>query len=198
MSDEELKHVWHQPSHQQKIQFNQNLLQMELEDKLAGIEKQIWQRDRREILSALAVIAFFGLFSFFTQSLQARIGCGIIIASCVWIVYTLKSAPRTTEEDRVALPLQAYLNAVRTSLLRQQALLTTVWYWYLLPPFIGIVVFISGLQASTYFQLIYYPALCLLYLAIYRLNKKAAGELQVYITRIDENLSRLQENGTRS
>lgn len=192
MTDEEMKKLWQQVSQKESIQLNQTQLLMNLQNKLSGIDKAVKHRDRLEILAAIIVILFFGSVLYFSSSLQARIGCGIIIASSIFIIYKLVAARQVDPVINVNESVKEHLLASRLKINTQARLLGSVLYWYIFPPYIGLVLLTTSSAGSLWFSIFYIPAVSIFFYFIYRLNKKAAHKLNPIIEQIDQAIEELE------
>ena len=99
-------------------------------------ERRIRQRNRREVLAGMLVILGFGAGLWRGPNLVARVGCALVMAGALFIIYRLR-----TRAVAGSIPLDAprahAVAAYRRELEVQRDLLRTVTSWYLLPFFPG-------------------------------------------------------------
>jgi hypothetical protein len=171
----------------------------ELHLKAQKFEKRIWWRNLREYVASAIVIAGFGWYISLFHSTMTRTGCVWIIAATLFAMYTLhKSGGARTMPAELA--FRTCVEFHRKELQRQRDLVRGVWWWGLLPLFLGLIVFSLGrLQeqalkepnASTHpgemvinFALgMIVPAL--IFAGIWWLNHRAANRLQRRIDGLD-------------
>src|SRR3954469_23473252 len=140
MNEDELKKLWQrqrlrnpEPSAAQFVSAIQN--------KMSGLRRILDARDLRELIGCAVVIIIFGYFYFNAYGEPIpRLGDLIVIGSAIFIgwklVYTRRSTPPAPPGASVVASLQAELNSVRA----QSRLLKSVFWWYLLPGLIGLLV----------------------------------------------------------
>jgi len=156
-------------------------------------ERRIRQRNRREILAGVLVILGFGVGLWRGPNLVARVGCALVMAGALFIIYRLR-----TRAVASPIPLDTHAHALaayRRELEVQRDLLRTVTSWYLLPLLPGVAVLTLG-QALALAQ----PAPPLLVLVSFllfgvltrQLNQRGARKLQ---DKIDELVTLEMQDG---
>jgi len=170
----------------------------QLRRKSQKLEKRVLWRNLQEYLASIIVIAAFGYYISLFHSTLVRIGCGLVIAGTLFVVYTLHKRGSA----RIAPADMAFLTCVdfhRHELERQRDLLLSVWSWYLLPFVPGMVVFLIGLFAMIMQQpnAAAHPGRVIAglsitaigcaaaFIAIWKLNQWAARKLQREIDVLD-------------
>ena len=116
--------------------------------KTRQFDRMIFRRNLRECAASLVVTAMFTFFAAHTRDPLQRAGYIIIAASGLWIIFFLirygrSSAPANPDQD-----LEAYQRALVERYDRQIRLLKSVKYWYLLPPWIGLLIGSAGVVLS--------------------------------------------------
>ena len=182
LSPDNLKSLWQN--------HNVEPVQMSLEQirlKAEGFQKKIRYRNLREYVAAAFVFAGFSYFMW--RFPVSRLGCGLILAGTVYVLYQLhtRGAAKTVPES---LALDTCLEFHRRELERQRDLVRDVWKWYLLP-------FVPGLLAVIAVPLLRqppekwigaWPVILLwaaMFYAIWRLNKRGANKLQRQIDELN-------------
>ena len=92
-----------------------------------------------ECIAAGAVVAIFGFAAVRAGDALVRAGCLVIAASAAWIIFFLLwygQGPRSVDPS---LNLSGYTKALADRYDYQIKLLKSVKYWYLLPPYLGLV-----------------------------------------------------------
>jgi hypothetical protein len=108
-------------------------------------DRRIAARNAIECVAAALVVGMFAWFAWKTPSGLEKVGAATVAASGVWIAYYILrfgSGPKALDPG---VSLNAYSQVLRTSYEQQIRLLRNVKYWYLLPPYAGILVGNIGL-----------------------------------------------------
>jgi hypothetical protein len=171
----------------------------ELRLKAQKFEKRISRRNLREYVASAIVIAGFGWYIWLFPSTLTRTGCVLIIAATLFAMYTLHKSggARTMPAD---LAFRSCVEFHRQELQRQRDLVRGVWWWALLPLFLGLIVFSLGrLQeqalmkpnASAHSGAIVINLVlgmvvpALMFVGLWWLNHRAANRLQLRINALD-------------
>lgn len=144
--EQELKNIWNNIGSVQEISIDITLLIKELNDKMKSLQKKIQIRDTTEILAAVFLIAVFGYNFYIIPILLMKISCLWLVLWSVYVIYKLVSTKNRLKPGDYHLPLLALLTKQKKVLTEQIDLLKTVPYWYVLPPFIGTVFFVLGIE----------------------------------------------------
>jgi hypothetical protein len=98
-----------------------------------------------ECIAAGVLVPMFAFASFHAPNVLMRAGAAVVSASGLWIIfYTLRygGATRPVEPDQ---SLAAFQQALLGKYKQQIRLLRNVKFWYLLPPYVGLLLLSSGL-----------------------------------------------------
>jgi hypothetical protein len=196
MNDDELKKIWRQQPLREPNASAEQLLSA-MQSKTSQLRRCLDARDLRELIGCVLIIIIFGIFYFAVYRTQiSRLGDLIVIGSTIFIAWKLIHARRTNPPAPVSATmvesLRAELNAVRT----QSRLLGSVFWWYLLPGFIGLVVATWGVGSDGYIIKI----ICtLMFIAvdgfIYWLNQRARATQLLPVEAQLESLLHSAETG---
>ena len=108
-------------------------------------DRKIKARDLRECLAAALVTAFFAFVAWRSPNALARAGNLMVAASGLWIVFYMlrygREAPSLAADRSLADFQQALLRKSE----HQIRLLKNVKYWYLLPPYVGLLLASAGI-----------------------------------------------------
>jgi hypothetical protein len=112
-----------------------------MQNRTTLLRRTLGARDLRELAACAVVIIIFGFFYFTLYSTPiSRLGDLIVIGGTIYIawklVYTRCTTPPAPPGATIVQSLQAELNSVRA----QSRLLNSVFWWYLLPGLIGLLV----------------------------------------------------------
>ena len=138
-----VKNIWQsQPGESMKISL------AELQRKAKKLESRVQWRNVREYAASAIVIVAFGYYIFKFHDPLIRLGCVLVVAGTLFMVYTLhqRGAAQTVPAE---MGLRPSLEFHRRELERQRDLLRSVWTWYLLPFVPGLSVFLVGLFRTT-------------------------------------------------
>jgi Flp pilus assembly protein TadB len=172
MDEDEVKRLWSNIA-TERIEINNDILIESLDDKLKKIERKVRRRDRREIFVCICLIPLFGWWVITVPPMLSKIGALIVVLACLLVVFKLVYARRVTVTEDIASEI-GHRVTVSLQLLKQQiTLLQTVLWWYLLPFFVGIILFYFGLVTSVLSKAIYSLIVAVAYGYIYYLNKRA-------------------------
>jgi hypothetical protein len=114
-----------------------------VEKRMRHFDRAILVRNLLECAAAVVVAALITQLAVRAHGLQ-RAGFIVIAASAVWIVYYLLRygrGPANADPDQ---DLNAFKRALLERYDRQIRLLKSVKYWYLLPPYIGLLIESAG------------------------------------------------------
>ncbi len=148
----------------------------ELRAKLANLRRTAARRDRREAVAAIVAAAIFGWVAFVAPRPLARVGAAIIAAGALFIIVWMRAAGGWNREPDVDLPVAEFFRGELRHLDRQYQLLRSVWWWYIGPNLVGVILFFFGGRLSLV------PTLGLVAVAVavagvvYWLNQVAARE----------------------
>ncbi|HAA14672.1 MAG TPA: hypothetical protein DCE41_24495 [Cytophagales bacterium] len=148
MKEDELLEIWGQSGQRGILKVDTDRLGNELEAKTMEMDRKIKLRDRREVVASYLGMVGFGAMAWYFPWPLTQVACLIAIGWFAYVVYRLRSTRKQGEPD-VSLPFREQLQA-RLAYVRQQArLLRTVFYWYVLPPYLMNVLFFLGIGDPT-------------------------------------------------
>jgi len=122
------------------------------EDVLRLVQKRTNRFDRAmlvrnwiECIAAGVVVATFVFFALRAEDALARTGAFVIAASATWIIFYLLRYGRGPRDVDPSLDLRGYTQALVHRYDHQIKLLKSVKYWYLLPPYLGLLLWSLGI-----------------------------------------------------
>lgn len=145
MLEDEMKNLWRKSSQQELIQFDVPKLKNEMKNRLNQIDRNIKARDNREIAAATLGIFVFGYFAFVIPFPVTKAACVFAVFVTAYIIYKFRSARKKLYPVDLSLPFRDQLEQQKMFLLKQKKLVSSAFYWYVLPPFLMNVVFILGI-----------------------------------------------------
>ena len=184
MTFDELQETWQSQQRGFKIKIDSNLLLKEIQRNKKHFEYTVLWRDLREIVAGFAVTIFFLYYG-----LKSNIWSLILLAFLCAGVVVFLIADRLVQKKKKPRFGDSLVDCIQSSLANvkhQVWLLKNVLWWYLLPPGIGIVIFVGsvvlkiiqnvrgkGLVDILVFLFAYLVGSFLLSLGVYYLNQWA-------------------------
>jgi xanthine/uracil permease len=189
MLENELSTIWLQSAAKEAVKFNQSELLADLNSQLKNFDKCLKKRDKREIIAASIVILIFCTGTILFTGIISKIGMLLCTLYGVVVIYVLRNVKKhkPVSYDQ---PVKDYLVMHREYLVKERNLLKNVIYWYLLPPFIGEVLFFIGQNMGTITLIISILIVFGINTYIYFLNK--AGVKKVFdplLLQIDKTIA---------
>ncbi|HET7275315.1 MAG TPA: hypothetical protein VFI91_09025 [Longimicrobiaceae bacterium] len=135
-------------------------------------DEEIHKRDRRELIAVIPVVILF-LFVFTSVPAMSKVGVVVILLSTAFVLWTLRGARRTRDEQSFQLPVTAVVREELTRVDRQIRLLTGVFWWYIAPLATGALLFVWGVTGPSWFMLGYAAFVVVVAMIIVRLNRTA-------------------------
>jgi Ca2+/Na+ antiporter len=150
--ENEIDSIWLSRAKEEVVKIDTTKLLSELDSQLKCFDRNIKKRNLREYIAATIVILVFGTGAFLIPVLLSKIGLTIVALYGIMVVLVLRNANKY-KPDNYSLPTSEYLVKHREYLVKERNLLKNVIFWYILPPFVGCVIFIIG-QNRTFPQMI--------------------------------------------
>lgn len=155
------------------------------------LRQVVRMRDRIETGVALVMLPLFGGLAVVARHDLSRAGAVIIAVACALIPLRL----RVARKDAVD-PGQPLVSQLRLELLQVEAqdrLLSTVFWWYLAPLGIGVILFVGG-AVSPFLAVLYGLVVVTFYGWLLHLNRRAvrtelhprATELRTWISNLEQ------------
>jgi hypothetical protein len=184
MDDDTLKQLWLNAD-QQKVEINMEKLIETINLKLSKMDKNIKRRDFQEIFLAAIFIPLFGWWMIASIPLLAKIGSAIIFVNCIIVILKLINARKVKVTEESTSQIKYHLTVSLQRVRNQIKLHSTIFWWYLLPFFCGVICFIYAYVKSIPANIIYTFIVALLYAFIWYGNKKAVRK---YMKPLEENI----------
>ena len=102
-------------------------------------------RNWMECIAAGVAVAIFGFSALRTGDSLVRAGCLVVAASAAWIIFFMLRYGRGPRSVDPSLDLSGYTRALANRYDYQIKLLRSVKYWYLLPPYLGLLLGTLGI-----------------------------------------------------
>ena len=210
MLEQELKNIWRNSSKAGRIKFETSRLMIDLNRKMNRFEKAIRFRDMREIGASILGIFLFGYFTYEIPFVLTKAASFFGMIWFAYVIYRFRAARKQKHPSNLSSTFREQLQNQKEYLLQQARLLDTVFYWYLLPPFIINVLFVIGLgdpkdygwsniiannllPISLFSKIGYLLFIAVLYAGILWLNKRTVKkDLKPVINDIERVLQQLE------
>ncbi len=193
MKDNSLKQLWQMSGCSMTVTLNNEALLVSLNKKIVQYERSILKRNIREITAAF-IVMIINIFYFIRIPFpMAKAGAAIIILSCIFISAKLVYANRI-KQTGIQNDIKSHLEYCLEKINKQIALLESVWLWYLLPFYAGVLVFYFAFPLSIINKIIFSVTVTVLYVIIYFINKRTSKRvLEPLKISIEEALLELNE-----
>ena len=173
MDEHVLKQLWLNSCNDLKVEINSEKLVQSITHKIKSLEKSLRRRDRREISIAAGMILLFGCLLIKRSHWMSKVGAAIIIAGCFLVIINLLLARRNWFKEDTSSVVNDYLWVSLQNVRKQIKLLDTLFWWYLLPFFVGAICIYYSFPVSFFSKAIYTLTIVALYVYIYYLNRSA-------------------------
>jgi hypothetical protein len=150
MPDEPLKLLWKEIRMPQNIRIDENQLIQNMETIMTDFNRKIRRRDYLEIGAALGVIFIFGRLAYNTIPWLAKTGAGVVVAGALLILFRILFSRSRKKEPPLSQDIRGGLLLLREKVAGQIRLLDSILYWYVLPLYAGLVLFVTGILADAY------------------------------------------------
>jgi membrane protein YdbS with pleckstrin-like domain len=135
----ELRDLWLNEAGCQPAKGGEEMLTLVIE-KTRTFDRQIAVRNALECMAAAFVVGLFAWFAWTAPNAIMRAGMAIVAFSGVWIAFYILRYGGGPGRLDPGMDLSAYNRLLAESYDQQIRLLRRVKYWYLLPPYLGILV----------------------------------------------------------
>jgi hypothetical protein len=155
-----------------------------LEEKVTEFVKCVQRRNKREIVAASVLIAFFALIIAYDILRQPEdtlsiVRGGVVIFALLLNISVIWWKLRIPRSELSAFPPTHFPDKWKHHLTQQARMLRLVWLWHLLPVFLGLCIYLlCGNNASSGFVIVPLLIVAAVYTRVWRLNLKAAKQLE--------------------
>lgn len=158
----------------------------------SAFDRAIARRDRREVVAGIIVaLAFLPLL--LTGPWLSRVGVVVVLAAIALIYRRLGAARRVEASERVDLSLAELLETERAKVARQIRLLESVVSWYIIPPTVGAMLIVIGLDGLSWFTAGYALFSLAIAVLVYWLNRFAVRhDLRPRLAQLDRLIHELE------
>jgi hypothetical protein len=143
MIEDELVKIWQSSPNQERVKFERSRLMIDLQSSLDRFHKLIRNRDLTETIAAIIVIPVFAYYVYIIPHTLSKIASGLISLWAIYVIVRLRNV-RKHKPGAFTETYHNYLYQTRAYINVQKKLLDTVLYWYLVPGFAFILLFLAG------------------------------------------------------
>lgn len=144
MNQEDLIHdIWHSDSSRETRAGGEAMLVAVIE-RTHAFDRSVAVRNAVEYLACGFVVVWFSWLAMRAPIALVRIGWAIVAASAAWIAFYLYRYGSGPDRPEPAVSLTEYRGLLVESYNRQIRLMRNVKFWYLLPPYVGILIATIG------------------------------------------------------
>jgi len=174
MNDDALKQLWKGQSLGPLPELPDEAQIAAMKARMKGFDRTIDGRDLGEVVACVFIALFFGFQLMFRDlSLLTQAGCVVLVASSIFISWRLLVSKRRLPKAAPDAPLFDVARVELRKVENQIGLLQSVAWWYLLPLFVGVMLFHWGGSDSIVLSLFYTAGVIALFVFIHRLNQRA-------------------------
>lgn len=142
--------------------------------RMSGFDRTITGRDYVEIAACVFNVLFFGWNLIFRHhSALTQAGCVVIIVGSVFIGWKLIASKHRLAKAKPDAPVLDAVTAELKKVENQIGLLKSVAWWYLLPLFVGVLMFSWGGSGGVVFKVVYSVSILALFVFIHWLNQRS-------------------------
>ncbi|HET7553864.1 MAG TPA: hypothetical protein VFK04_21410 [Gemmatimonadaceae bacterium] len=172
MNLDDARHEWQSQMTLEEARMSESEMLEIVKRRSSAFDRTIARRDRREtIAAAVVMLVFLPLLA--TGPWLTRAGVLVVLGAFALIFTKLGAARRLEASDRVDLSLAELLERERAKLNGQIRLLESVVSWYIIPPAVGAMLIVIGLEGPSWFTFGYALFALVISVWVYRLNQHA-------------------------
>ncbi len=195
MEDEIIK-IWQSSPEVERIKFEKSRLMLDMDSSLKRIHR-VWKyMVIRETLAGIIVIPVFAYVAYTHPFALTRIGSTLIVLSVIYILFRLLRIDRQKPNNYSETYLD-YLYKTKEVLGIQKKSLDNVVYWYVLPIYPGLILFLLGfvhIPEKINLILLTFSLAIVVAIALHFLNRRAAKkEFIPRLQKIDELIKVMEE-----
>lgn len=143
--EEELKKIWQSSPNRERVKFEKSRVLMDVQSKLDDFNKKIKYRDLRELIAIVLVVPVFAYYVYSVPFILTKIASVLIIGWGIFVALRLRNAKKHQPAKFTETYLD-YLHKSRSYVVIQKHMLDTVLYWYILPAWACLSLFIAGFK----------------------------------------------------
>ena len=143
--EDELKKIWQSSPNVERVKFEKSRLLMNVQSTLDDFNKKVKQRDMRELFAIVLVVPVFAYYVYSVPYVLTKVASALVIVWGIFVAIRLRNA-RKHQPAKFTETYIDYLNKSRTYVGLQKHMLDTVLYWYILPAWACLTLFVAGFK----------------------------------------------------
>lgn len=171
MIENELKKIWQGSPQTEIVKFEKSKVLIDLNHRLSKMDRTIKNRDIVETIAAITVFGVFIYYAFIIPSIFSKIGSCFISIWALFVIYKLRNARMYKGSQDLSLPIYQLLLQSKKHFEKEMQLNNSVLYWYIIPPFIGSILFFMGMNLEVKRQIFMLLIMTILSIGVFILNK---------------------------
>jgi hypothetical protein len=172
MNLDDARRAWQSQTMPEESKMSEDEMLQLVKRESSVFERTIARRDRREVVAGIIVAMVF-LPLLLTGPWLSRVGVLVVFAAFALIYRRLAAARRVEASERVDLSLATLLETERAKVEGQIRLLESVVSWYIIPPAVGAMLIVIGLDGLSWFTAGYALFTLAIAVLVYWLNRLA-------------------------
>ncbi|HEU4585044.1 MAG TPA: hypothetical protein VFR95_04795 [Gemmatimonadaceae bacterium] len=192
MNFDDARRAWQSQAISEESKMTEDEMLQFVKRESSAFDRAIARRDRREVVAGIVVAILF-LPLLFTGPWLSRVGVLVVFAALALIYRRLGAARRVEASERVELSLAELLETERAKVEGQIRLLESVVSWYIIPPAVGAMLIVMGLDGLSWFTAGYALLMLAIAVLVYWLNRFAVRhDLRPRRTQLDRLIQELK------
>ena len=192
MNLDDARRAWQSQTMSEESKMSEDEMLQLVKRESSVFERTIARRDRREVVAGIIVAMVF-LPLLLTGPWLSRVGVLVVFAAFALIYRRLGAARRVEASERVDLSLATLLETERSKVEGQIRLLESVVSWYIIPPAVGAMLIVIGLDGLSWFTAGYALFTLAIAVLVYWLNRLAVRhDLRPRRAQLDRLIQELQ------
>ncbi|HEU6450151.1 MAG TPA: hypothetical protein VFT57_01930 [Gemmatimonadaceae bacterium] len=192
MNLDDARRAWQSQTMSEESKMSEDEMLQFVKRESSAFDRTIARRDRREVIAGIIVAMVF-LPLLLTGPWLSRVGVLVVLAAIALIYRRLGAARRVDAGERVDLSLATLLETERSKVEGQIRLLESVVSWYIIPPAVGAMLIVIGLDGLSWFTAGYALFTLAIAVLVYWLNRLAVRhDLRPRRAQLDRLIQELQ------
>lgn len=175
MNLDDARRAWQSQTMPEESRMSEDEILQLVKRESSALDRTIARRDRREVIAGIIVAVVF-LPLLLTGPWLSRVGVLVVLAAFALIYRRLGAARRVEASERVDLSLATLLETERAKVEGQIRLLESVVSWYIIPPAVGAMLIVVGLDGLSWFTAGYALFTLAIAVLVYWLNRLAVRD----------------------
>ena len=143
MIEEELIKIWQSSPNRERVKFEKSRLMIDVQSSMERLHRGIKYRDLMEQLGVIVVSPVFAYYAYVIPYPLTKVASVLTILWGIYVIIRLRNAKKNKPGAFTETYLD-YLRKTREYLTIQKTMIDNVIYWYILPAWAILTLFVSG------------------------------------------------------